>query len=58
MAKEDIFDCVQSMALGKLADTLRKKHPNWGQRETQEWINKKLESVIERVMRKERVLAK
>lgn len=58
MAKEEIFDCVQSMALGKLAETLRKKHSGWGHRETQEWINHKLESVIELVTRKEMVLRK
>jgi hypothetical protein len=56
MAKEDIFDAVHSMALGRLAEALRKRNPAWSAKQTQEWIDKKLSSVIERVARKERVL--
>jgi hypothetical protein len=51
MAKEDIFDCVNSMALGKLSDVLRKKNPTWNAKHTEAWVNNKLKSVIAHVTR-------
>ena len=56
MPKEDIFAAVNSMALGRLAEALRKRNPTWSAKQTDEWINKKLASVIGRATKKESVL--
>lgn len=58
LEKADLFDCVQGISLTKLTEKLNKLHPNWTVKESNEWINKKLASVIEKQTRKARVLRK
>jgi hypothetical protein len=56
MSKDDIYDCVSEFAIGKLAEKLRGIHPNWTWKEANEWIDKKLASVIEHETRQGRLI--
>ena len=56
--KSEIFDCVNKMSLTDLQEVLRKKNATWSGKQTRDWIDSKLSSVIEKVPRKERVIRK
>lgn len=56
LPKDQIFECITNLSLIKLSEAVRKAHPTWGWKETNEWINNKLKTVIETETRKERVL--
>jgi hypothetical protein len=56
LAKDQVFDCITGLSLGKLGDTLRKLNPAWDWKTTNEWVNQKLKTVIEIEVRKERVV--
>lgn len=58
LTKSEIFDCVHEFSLTSLVETLRKKNKSWTEKEANEYINKKLRTVITTVTRKPRILAK
>jgi hypothetical protein len=47
---------VSEFAIGKLAEKLRGIHPTWTWKEANEWIDKKLASVIEHETRQGRLI--
>lgn len=58
LPKDQIYDCITNLSLGKLGEVVRKAHPTWDWKQTNEWINTKLKTVLETETRKERVLRK
>jgi hypothetical protein len=56
--RSDIYECVGELHVTKLAEILRKRHANWTWIQANDWINKKLKSVIETTTRKGRLLNK
>ena len=58
LPKDSIFACVTEFGITKLQENLRKLHPTWSAKQANEWINKKLASVIERETRKGRIIRK
>lgn len=56
MSRTDLFECVTEMALGKLAEKVRKTHPGYNAKQADDWINKKLASVLVTDTRKSRIL--
>src|SRR4030095_13621024 len=58
LPKDRIYDCITNLSLTKLGEVVRKVHPTWDWKQTNEWINTKLKTVLETEMRKQRVLRK
>ncbi len=56
--KAQTFDCVSKMALKKIEEVVRKKNPTWTWKQSNEWIDKKLNSVIELQTRKGKITSK
>lgn len=58
VTKEIIYDCIETLSLGKLNEKLRKTHNTWSENDANDYINKKLQSVIAMQKRKAKVLRK
>lgn len=54
----DVFDCVTKLAIGKLTEKVRKLNPGYNAKQANEWIDRKLKSVLEIEARKARILRK